>query len=475
MRAFLICNLTLFLLPAGVRGQGTGVNSRQDTPNVVLIYADDLGYGDLGCYGSQQNVTRHLDRMAKEGARLTSFYVAQAVCSASRAALLTGCYPNRIGILGALGPKSDIGISDKETTIAQMLKAKGYQTACFGKWHLGHHEQFLPIKHGFDVYYGLPYSNDMWPKHPNAKAGYPNLPLYDMDKIVALNPPQGELTVDYTRRAVKFIEENKSSPFFVYLAHSMPHVPLHVSQMNARYGGSAGLYSQVITEIDQSVGSILGTLRSLGLDKNTLVIFTSDNGPWLSYGDHAGSSGGFREGKGTTFEGGVRVPFIAYWPGKIPAGLVSKEPCMTIDMLPTLAHLTGAKLPELKIDGLNIWPVLSKQDAKSPHEALYFYWNRELQAVRLGPWKLHLPHNYASLKGPPGKDGKPGQYEQKRLPLSLFHLENDPGEKENLVDKVPDQLKGSLMNMANTARQELGDSLTMKEGTGVRPSGRIAP
>lgn len=442
-----------------------------DRPNIILIYADDMGYGDLGCYGNSIHRTPYLDQLAREGARFTDFYVAQAVCSASRAALLTGCYPNRIGILGALGPKAEHGISDQETTIAQLLKTKGYRTAIYGKWHLGHHPQFLPTRHGFDEYYGLPYSNDMWPRHPTAAKNYPDLPLIEGEKAIAFNPDQTRLTTDLTGKTVDFINRHQKDPFFIYLAHPMPHVPLHVSKERAGKS-KGGLYGDVIEEIDWSVGQILATLQQTSLADKTLVIFTSDNGPWLSYGNHGGSSGGLREGKGTTFEGGQREPFIVRWPGVIPAGLICREPCMTIDILPTLAQITGAKLPEQKIDGLSILSLLTKPESKSPHEVLYYYWNKELQAVRSGPWKLHLPHSYSSLKAAHGKDGTPGTYEQRTIPLSLFHLVNDPEEKTNLVEKEP-ALVSSLMKHVEQARQDLGDSLTRQNGSGLRVPGKL--
>ncbi len=450
-----------------------GPMKAEDKYNVILVYADDLGYGDLGCYGNTLHRTPNIDRLASEGVKLTSFYVAQAVCSASRAALLTGCYPNRIGILGALGPNSRNGISDKETTIAEMLGKQGYQTACFGKWHLGHHEQFLPTRHGFHEYAGIPYSNDMWPSHPNKKANYPDLPWIEMTKSVEFNPDQTRFTRELTNRAVNFIKKNASKPFFVYLPHPMPHVPLHVSKDNPRQS-KGGLYGDVIEEIDWSVGQLLSTVKDLGLDQKTLIIFTSDNGPWLSYGNHAGTTAGFREGKGTSFEGGVRVPFVARLPGVIPAGLQSSQPVMTIDVLPTLAHLAKALLPELPIDGKNAWKLLTESGATSPHDALYFYWNKELQAVRSGPWKLHLPHNYQSLKAEGGKDGKPAPYVTRKLELSLFHLGNDPAETQNLVEKEPEQL-ALLMKHVETARTELGDTLSKREGHGVRPAGQIPP
>src|SRR5262249_54406319 len=290
------------LLAPGTQAAGTAPKAERP-PNVVLIFTDDQGYADVGCYGARGFATPHLDRMAREGVRFTDFYVAQAVCSASRAALLTGCYPNRIGILGALGPASKHGIAAGAKTIADVLKARGYATAIYGKWHLGHHQPFLPTRHGFDDYFGLPYSNDMWPRHPTAK--FPDLPLFEGEKVVAHNPDQTKLTTWYTERAVKFIEKNRERPFFLYVAHNMPHVPLHVSD---KFKGKSkrGLYGDVIMEIDWSVGQVLAALQKHGLDEKTLVIFTSDNGPWLSYGNHAGSARPLREGKTTTFDGGLR-------------------------------------------------------------------------------------------------------------------------------------------------------------------------
>ncbi len=376
------------------------------TPNVVLVFADDLGYADLSCYGAKGYQTPNLDRLAAEGVKFTDFYVPQAVCSASRSALLTGCYPNRVGILGALGPKNRHGINDDETTLGEVFKSRGYATAIYGKWHLGHHPQFLPPRHGFDEYFGLPYSNDMWPKHPERKNAFPDLPLIEGEKTIALNPDQSQLTTQYAEHAVSFIERHRDQPFFVYLAHSMPHVPLFVSE---KYQGKTerGLFGDVIEEVDWSVGQILATLKKLKLDEQTLVIFTSDNGPWLSYGDHAGSAEPLREGKGTSFDGGVREPCVMRWPGHIPPGTVCREPAMTIDLLPTLAQLIGAQAPSDRIiDGLDIWPLISgAPGAKSPHEAFYFYWGPELQAVRSGRWKLHFPHAYRSLAGPGGHGG----------------------------------------------------------------------
>lgn len=424
-------------------------------PNIVLIFVDDMGYGDLGCYGSK-NPTPNLDRMAKAGVRFTDFYVAQAVCSASRAAILTGRYSNRVGILGALGPNSKNGLGAHEKTLADLLKSVGYATAIFGKWHLGHLPQHLPQQHGFDEYFGLPYSNDMWPKHPTAK--FPALPLMQGGKILEYNPDQSKLTTWYTEKAVHFIERHQDQPFFLYLAHSMPHVPLFVSERHRGKSGQ-GLYGDVIMEIDWSVGQILQTLQKLGLDENTLVIFTSDNGPWLSYGNHGGSARPLREGKGTAWEGGMRVPCIMRWPTKIPPGTVCREPAMTIDLVPTIAKLTGAKLPDHKIDGKDIWPLMSGQaNAQSPHEALFFYWGRELHGIRSGQWKLYFPHSYRTLNGRPGgKDGKPVPYQQAKTGLELYNLENDVSERRNVAEQHPEVVR-RLQALAERMRADLGDS-----------------
>ncbi|RUL88280.1 sulfatase family protein [Tautonia sociabilis] len=445
---------------------------RDRPPNVVIIFTDDQGYADVGVFGAKGFTTPNLDRMAAEGRLFTDFYAAQAVCSASRTALLTGCYPNRVGILGALGPNSKIGINDDETTIAEMLKPLGYATAIFGKWHLGDSPKFLPTRHGFDRYFGLPYSNDMWPKHPTNPNAYPPLPLIDGEEIVQTNPDQRNLTTWYTERAVSFIDENADRPFFLYVPHSMPHVPLFVSD---KFAGKSeqGMYGDVIMEIDWSVGQILEALRRNGLDEETLVVFTSDNGPWLSYGDHAGSAGPLREGKGTTFDGGQREPTLMRWPGRIPAGTSCSEPAMTIDLLPTIAAITGAPLPELPIDGLDISPLLFGEDgAESPHDALYFYWGRELQAVRSGRWKLHFPHSYRSLEGEGGTGGRPAPYVQRETGLALFDLRTDVGETTDVKEQHP-EIVARLQRLADRARDDLGDSRTGQDGSGVRPPGRL--
>ncbi len=459
--------------------------SQSSTPNVVVMFCDDLGYGDIGSFGAQGYETPNLDRMAEEGVRFTDFYVSSAVCSASRVALLTGCYHERVGISGALGPKSTHGIHEDEVTLAEICKQKGYATAIFGKWHLGHHEKFLPPNHGFDEYFGIPYSNDMWPYHPNVAhlpweerlKRWPELPLFEGTEIIdaEVSPDdQTILTTQLAERAVDFIERNQDKPFFLYVPHPQPHVPLFVSD---KFAGKTenGIYGDVISEIDWSMGQILDKLKEVGVDDNTLVIFTSDNGPWLSYGTHGGSSGPLREGKGTSWDGGVRVPFIARWPGRIPAGSVVSEPAMTIDILPTVAKLIGAELPDHKIDGLDIWPLLSNQpEAKSPHDALFIYYARnQLQSVRSGPWKLILPHKYRTLNGRTGKsDGTPINYEQAEAELGLYDVSKDPGESTNLVDAHP-EVVAELLKKVEAMRQDLGDQLTKSKGSGRREPGRL--
>ena len=450
-----------------------------DTPNVVIIFTDDQGYGDVGCFGAKDFTTPNLDALAKQGVRFTDFHVSQPVCSASRASLLTGCYANRVGIHGALGPTARHGISAAETTLAEVCKSKGYATGMVGKWHLGRDPQFLPTRHGFDFYLGLPYSNDMWPHHPEARKGsYPNLPLIENEKVIdgdVTADDQKKLTTMYTERAVKFIAENKAKPFFLYVAHSMPHVPLFVSD---KYKGKSkrGLYGDVIEEIDWSVGEIMKALDEHKLADNTLVMFTSDNGPWLVYGNHGGSAGGLREGKGTVWEGGVREPFIARWPGHIPAGTVCREAAMTIDILPTVAKIIGAELPKRKIDGLDIGPLLrGEKGAKCPHDAFYFYYGvNELQAVRSGKWKMQLPHTYRTMEGqPPGQDGKPGRYKQVKIESpQLYDLDADVNETTDVAAAHPDVVK-KLLGVAETARADLGDALTKRTGTGVREPGRL--
>ncbi len=459
-------------------------------PNVVIIFIDDMGYADIGPFGAKGYETPNLDRMAANGRRFTDFVVSSAVCSASRAALMTGCYHRRVGISGALGPSSRIGIHADETTLGEIAKSRGYATACFGKWHLGHLPKFLPNQHGFDEYYGIPYSNDMWPLHPetvarlkadpNARSNWPPLPMIE---AFAGSPPrvvnadvqpsdQEQMTREFTERATRFIRDNATRPFFVYLPHPMVHVPLYVSDAFRGKSG-AGLFGDVVMEVDWSVGQILDTLEELKLDENTLVLFTSDNGPWLSYGDHAGSAGPLREGKGTMFEGGYRVPCVMQWKGKIPAGSVCESLCSTIDILPTLAAMIDADLPNHPIDGKDIRPLMfDAPGAQTPHEYFYCYFDRSaLQAVRTQRWKLQLPHKYRTLAGREGgRGGQPVRYEVAEIGLELYDLDADVGETTDVSADHPKVVE-ELLAAAAKIRLELGDADPPVAGSGVRPPG----
>jgi arylsulfatase A len=432
-------------------------------PNIIFIYADDLAYADLGCTGAQGYSTPNIDRLAREGVRCTDFYVSSAVCSASRAALLTGCYHERVGMRGALGPQSKKGLGLEHPIIPELLKKAGYTTGMAGKWHLGSGPQWLPTARGFDSYLGIPYSADMWPFHPETPKAYPPLPLYDGTAELingATAEDQKTFTLRYADRAVEFIKANQKNPFFFYFAPNQPHVPLFVSDANAGKS-KRGLFGDVLQEIDQAVGQILQTLDDTGLAANTIVMFSSDNGPWLSYGNHAGSAGPLREGKGTSYEGGVRVPFLARWPGKFPAGHVSKVPLMTIDILPTLLAYAAVKPPDRTFDGRDISSILeNKQDALPPHDALYFYYGPgELQAMRSGPWKLLFPHTSRTMIGAkPGADGTPGKYRPLPVGLELYDLTNDIGETKNLAQEKPEIIK-ELQAKADIIRQQLGDGL----------------
>jgi arylsulfatase len=460
-------------------------------PNIVILLADDMGYGDPACFGNTKIRTPHIDQLAREGTRFTSFYVSQPVCTASRASLLTGCYANRVSMSGALNHLSKVGIHKDEQMLQELLKAKGYATACYGKWHLGHRPPFLPTRRGFDDFAGIPYSNDNGPLHPTVP-GLPPLPFYRGDKILEKDPDQAKFTRRFTDLAVEFIAQHQHEPFFLYVPHVMPHVPIFASEA-FRGKSSVGLYGDVIEELDAGIGGVLAALKRYNLEKKTLVIFLSDNGPFLSYGTHAGSAGPLREGKLTTFEGGVRVPCVMRWPGKIPSQRVCHEPLMTIDLLPTLCRLTGAPLPRQTIDGKDIAPVLfGEKDARTPHDAYFFYAGDELHAIRSGKWKLHLPHEYLTVNGPTRADGKPANHGQQKpeamtssglrgiasrhgykvakIELSLYDLETDIGETTNLAAKHPEVVQ-RLLALAEAARSELGDSLTKTSGRGVRPCG----
>ncbi|MBT5012793.1 MAG: sulfatase [Flavobacteriaceae bacterium] len=448
--------------------------SEQKSPNIIFILTDDLGFEDLSSYGSKLINTPYLDKLAKEGALLNSYYSTQAVCSASRASILTGSYPNRIGFSGALGPNSKKGINPNELLISEMLKINGYKTAIYGKWHLGDNKKFLPTRHGFDDFYGILYSNDMWPFHAEYPDSYPDLMLYEKEEPIKILEDQSNLTKELTLKSVEFINKNKENPFFLYLAHPQPHVPLFASS-DFKGKSKNGLYTDVIQEIDYSVGLIMKALKDNNLEDNTIVVFTSDNGPWLSYGEHAGSTGVYREGKGTTWEGGQRVPCIVWYPNEIKPNTVISTPLMGIDWLPTFASVTNSSLSENKIDGKNIWEVLINKTKNSPHEALFFYYHvNSLHAVRYGDWKMYFPHRYRTLNGRKGRnDGIPIKYEYEDLEQKeLYDLAKDPSETKNIYEEFPEIAK-KIEKLADIKRNEIGDDLTKVKGTENRPVGMI--
>lgn len=459
-------------------------------PNIVMILADDLGYGDVGCFGATDIATPHLDRLARRGTRFTQFNVAQPVCTASRAALMTGCYPNRLGMSGALNHTSRTGIHLDEKLLPEMFHEQGYATAIYGKWHLGHQPPFLPTRRGFDAFEGLPYSNDNGPLHPTVR-GIPPLPVYRNETVVETDPDQSQFTHRFTQAAIDFIGSHRDRPFFVYIPQVMPHVPIFAS---AAYQGKSarGLYGDVVQELDASVGELVQKLDEWKLMDNTLILFFSDNGPFLSYGMHAGKAGPFREGKLTTFEGGVRVPCIAVWDQKIPAGQVCDKLMTGLDILPTLAQICGLKLPTKPIDGMDLSRVFWEPLRASGREEFAYFSGTELHAVRRGRWKLHFPHDYLTVDGIPGTDGKPANYANMKpraieesgirgiasrhgyrvesLPLSLFDLLTDPGEQTNVAAAHPAIVR-ELTERGEIIRADLGDSLLKRVGTGVRPVG----
>jgi arylsulfatase A len=409
-------------------------------PNVVVIFADDLGYGDLGCYGHPTIRTPHLDRMANEGIRFTQFYSASSVCTPSRAALLTGRLPIRNGMCSdrrrVLFPDSGGGIPAEELTLAEGLKTKGYATACIGKWHLGHLPQFLPTSNGFDYYFGIPYSNDMDRVAERSqgraiffdpKIEYWNVPLMRNEQIIERPTDQTTITRRYAEEAVKFIKQQKDGPFFLYFAHTMPHVPLFTSKEFEGHS-TRGLYGDVIEEIDWSVGQVLDALRDMKLEQNTIVFFTSDNGPWLIFNEHGGSAGLLNEGKGSTWEGGMREPAIVWWPGRIPAGTVSQELGTTMDIFTTSLTLAGADVPgDRIIDGVDLSPVLFGT-GNSQRKTVFFYRGTRLMAVRQGPWKAHY------ITQPAYGGGGPQEHD----PPLLYQLEHDPSEKYDVSKQHPE-------------------------------------
>lgn len=462
----LILVISLMIVSPGCTTSSTARNSR--TPNVIIIFTDDQGYGDLGCFGSDKIKTPNIDRMAEEGCRFTSFMVASPVCSPSRAALLTGCYPKRVGLhKGVLFPDSKIGLNPDEYTIADHMKAQGYATACFGKWHLGHNKETLPQQNGFDEYYGIPYSNDM--NHENEKLEGLNLlwskpdllwndqksavtkwntPLVEGDKITELPTDQCTVTRRYTDRAIDFIKNNAPStssgqaakPFFIYLAHSMPHVPLYVPE-DTYDPNPTNAYTCTIEHIDEETGRLLDTLRETGLDKNTYVIFTSDNGPWTYLGHHAGSAGPLRGSKGETYEGGMRVPCIIRGPG-VPAGTKCDELATSLDLLPTIASLTGSTLPiDRKIDGIDISRLLADPTAKSPREEFLYYASKgSLEGIREGNWKLRKRPKRRK-RGEPKIEGPP------QFNIELYDLSKDIGEQNNRAEENPELVETLVKQM----------------------------
>ena len=432
-----------------------------DKPNFVIIFTDDQGYGDLGCFGGKHVKTPRIDKMAEEGARLTSFYVAGNVCTPSRAALMTGSYPKRVGLAAGVflaGDKN--GLNPSEITIAEVLKSAGYKTGLFGKWHLGDQPEFLPTRQGFDEFFGLPYSHDIHPFHLNDKKyKFPPLPLLDMEKLIEEEPDADYLTKRFTEKAVDFIDRHKDKPFFLYVPHPIPHRPIHMApefmknvseeikeklkdEKRIDYLTRDKIYNQCISEIDWSVGQILDALKKNGIDEKTIVIFTSDNGPSI------GNAKPLAGRKGTTLEGGQRVPTVIRWPSKIPSGQVNDEIMTAMDLLPTFAKLAGAEIPSDRIiDGKDIFPVLS-QKKDSPHNAFYFYKGNRVAAVRSGKWKFHL----GSAKG------------KKKSKDALFDLETDIGEKKNLLEKNPEIAK-ELRSLALEFDKDLQKN--------IRPPGEV--
>jgi arylsulfatase A len=434
-------------------------------PNFVVILIDDMGYGDIGPFGSRLNHTPNLDRMASEGMKLTSFYGAP-VCTPSRAQILTGCYAKRVSLPDVIFPACPIGLSPREHTVADLLKAQGYATMAIGKWHVGDQPEFFPTRHGFDHFFGLPYSNDMEP-HTNAAgkmiSAYPPLPLLQDKDVVEAPVDQDTLTARYTEQALKFITENHDRPFFLYLAHTAVHVPLHPGAAFRGKSGN-GRYGDWVEEVDWSVGRVLDTLKQLNLATNTLVLFTSDNGPWLIQGRNGGVAGPLRGGKATTWEGGMREPTIAMWPGKIPAGTVCDTVASEMDVLPTFVKLAGGQVPtDHKIDGADIWPLLSGQSQTSPHNAFYYFNGLRLQAVRSGAWKLAIaPQGTGKGIGAP----EPATFAKPRL----YNLDLDIGERTNVAAEHP-KVVARLQGLIREMDADLGRN---GNGPGVRPPGRVA-
>jgi len=440
-----------------------------ERPNFILIVADDLGYGDIGPFGSVKNRTPHLDRMAREGMRLTSFYGAP-VCTPSRAQILTGCYAKRVGLPDVIFPAAPIGLNAGEHCIAELLKARGYATMAIGKWHVGDHPDFLPTRHGFDQYFGLPYSNDMGGPADHAKAvreRRPPLPLVRDGQTVETVTPDGQnrLTERYTDEAVKFIRAHRDAPFFLYLPHTAVHVPLHPGDQ-FRGKSANGRYGDWVEELDWSVGRVLDTVRDLGLSDRTLVCFTSDNGPWLTQKADGGVAGPLRGGKGGTYEGGVREPTIAWWPGHIAATASLDAIAANLDFLPTFVHLAGGEVPsDHVIDGRDLSPLLFGHSTQSPHEAFFYFSGNALQAVRSGPWKYAVARQNEAL-------GQPADPAAAAAPFhpTLYHLDTDIGERHDVAGENPEVVR-RLQGLIDQMAADLGRT---NLGPGVRQAGRVA-
>ncbi len=420
-------------------------------PNIVLIVCDDIGYGDLGCYGSTLHRTPRLDRMAQEGVRFTDFYTASPFCTPARAALFTGRHPRRTGLayghdFWVLLPRDPIGLAPEETTIARWLREGGYVTKLIGKWHLGDQPPFLPTRHGFDEFFGLPYSNDMAPDHPqNDRFQFPPLPLMRDEKVIAVAPNQAALTDCFVEEAVSFMEAHRSEPFFLCLAHIYPHEPIY-APYNFLARSQNGPYGAAVEHLDHSTGILLDALQKLGLDDDTIVIFTSDHG---SNGQNGGSNAPLRGTKGSTWEGGARVPCLMRWPRGIAPRATCRELATAMDLFPTLSRAAGLSLPDTVLDGRDIGPLLrGESGARSPHASFPFYVGNRFNAVRAGRWKLHLPED------------------------QLFDLETDPGETRNEFAAQP-EIVAELRNIAEEYRRDLGDERTAVEGIGARPPGRV--
>lgn len=432
----------------------------QQTPNIILINCDDLGWGDPTCYGHPRNQTPHLDRLAAEGVRFTDFYMASPVCSPSRGAMMTGCYPARIGFHSFEGrwvlfPGQPVGLSPEETTVAELLRAQGYATKLIGKWHCGDQAEFLPTRHGFDEYYGIPYSNDMG-RQAGRRHLWPPLPLVRDEEVIEAQPDQASITQRYTEEAVRYLRahakgQGDGKPFFLYLAHMYVHLPLIVPERFAKVSKN-GRYGAAVAAIDWSTGVLMAELTRLHIDENTLVVFTSDNGSRNDYGE---SNGPLRGVKGTTWEGGQRVPCIVRWPGTIPAGQTCREVATAMDFLPTFAGIAGADVPTDRIiDGKDILPLMTEERATSPHEAFYYHHQGRLEAVRSGDFKLHIRKRDDEI-------------------LELYNLRDDIGEQNNLAADMPEKI-AELERHVAACRADIGDDAVGEEGVNRRPIGTVA-